>query len=82
MQEAKKENKKRNSANIYSIDIMFYKLKLEKDEAIKTAFKDAKGRPLIYFWKEPKSANVKATRYIEDLVGKRIFRYERNEKHL
>ena len=43
MQEAKKENKKRNSANIYSIDIMFYKLKLEKDEAIKTAFKDAKG---------------------------------------
>ena len=73
MREAKKENKRRNSTSIYSIDVMFYKLKLEKDNAIKTAFKDHKGRPLIYFWKEPKSANVTSTRYIEDLVGKRIF---------
>ena len=70
MQEAKKETKKRNTASIYSIDIMFYKLKFEKDDAIKTAFKDTKGRPLIYFWKEPKNAKVKSTRYIEDLVGK------------
>ena len=55
MREAKKENKRRNSTSIYSIDVMFYKLKLEKDNAIKTAFKDHKGRPLIYFWKEPKA---------------------------
>ena len=55
MREAKKENKKRNTANIYSVDVMFYKLKLDKDDAIKTAFKESKGRPLIYFWKEPKS---------------------------
>ena len=59
---------------------MFYKLKLDRDDAIKTAFKDSKGRPLVYFWREPKSANVKATKYIEDLVGKRIFRYEKETK--
>ena len=59
---------------------MFYKLKLDKDDAIKTAFKDSKGRPLIYSWREPKSANVKATIYIEDLAGKRIFRYEKETK--
>ena len=78
MQEAKKENKRRNTASIYSIDVMFYKLKLDKDDAIKTAFKDTKGRPLIYFWKETKSANVKSTRYIEDLVGKQIFKETKN----
>ena len=59
---------------------MFYKLKLDKDDAIKTAFKDSKGRPLIYFWREPKSANVKATKYMEDLVGKRIFGMRRKLK--
>ena len=80
MQKAKEENKKRNTSNIYSIDVMFYKLKLDKDNAIKTAFKDSKGRPLIYFWREPKTANVKATKYIDDLVGKRIFRYEKDTK--
>ena len=56
MQEAKKENKKKqNSANIYSIDVMFYKLKLDKDNAIKTAFKGSKGRPLMSFLKELKA---------------------------
>ena len=55
MREAKKENKRRNSTNIYSIDVMFYKLKLEKDNAIKTAFKDHKGRPLIFFGKNLKA---------------------------
>ena len=60
---------------------MFYKLKLDKDDAIKTAFKDTKGRPLIYFWREPKTANVKATKYIENLVGKRIFRYAKETKN-
>ena len=59
---------------------MVYKLKADKDDAIKTAFKDSKGRPLIYFWREPKSANVTSTRYIEDLVGKRIFRYDKETK--
>ena len=82
MREAKKENKRRNTTSIYSIDVMFYKLKLDKDDAIKTAFKDSKDGPLIYFWKEPKSANVKSTRYIEDLVGKRIFRYEKETKNI
>ena len=80
MREAKKENKRRNTNSIYPIDVMFYKLKLDKDDAVKTAFNDTKGRPLIYFWKEPKTANVKATKYIEDLVGKRIFRYEKETK--
>ena len=80
MREAKKENKRRNTASIYSIDVMFYKLKLDKDDAIKTAFKDSIGRPLIYFWREPKSANVTSTRHVEDLVGKRIFRYDKETK--
>ena len=82
MREAKKENKRRNTASIYSIDVMFYKLKLDKDDASNTAFKDSKGRPLIHFWKEPKSANVTSTRYIEDLVGKRIFRYDKETKNI
>ena len=70
MREAKTENKKRKNASIYCIDVMFYKLELDKDGAIKTAFKDTKGRPLIYFWREPKTANVKATKGIEDWLGK------------
>ena len=36
MREAKKENKRRNTASIYSIDVMFYKLKLDQDDAINT----------------------------------------------
>ena len=60
---------------------MFYKPKLDKDNAIKTAFKDPRGRPLIYFWREPKAANVKATKYVEDLVGKCSFRYEKDTKN-
>ena len=82
MQEAKKENTKRNSANIYLIDVMFFKIKLEKDRAIKTSFKDQTGRPLIYFWKDPKNANVTSARYTEDLVGKPIFRYEKETKNI
>ena len=60
---------------------MFHKLKLDKDDAIKTAIKDTKGRPVIYFWREPKTANVKATKYVEDLVGKRVFRYDKETKN-
>ena len=34
MQEAKRDNKTRNSANIYSIDVVLYKLEFEKVNAI------------------------------------------------
>ena len=43
MQEAKKENKNRNGANIYSIDRSF--IELDKDSAIRNGFKDYKDIP-------------------------------------
>ena len=79
MREAKKENKKRNTSNTYSVDALFYRLKDEKREKeLKTAFKDSKGRPYVILWKDPKTLNVKSTNYIEDIVRKRIFRTEKD----
>ena len=79
MREAKKENKKRNTSNTYSVDALFYRLKDEKREKeLKTAFKDSKGRPYVVLWKDPKTLNVKSTNYIEDIVRKRIFRTEKD----
>ena len=76
-QEAKKDNKKRNTSNIYTVDVLLYRLKDEKREKeLKTAFKDSKGRPYVILWKDPKTLNVKSTNYIEDIVRKRIFRTE------
>ena len=83
MQEAKKENKKRNSTNTYSVDVLFYRLKDEKNEKeLKTAFKDSKGRPYVILWKDPKTLNVKSTNYIEDIVRKRVFRTEKDTVRL
>ena len=79
MQEAKKANKKQNSTNTYSVDVLFYRLKDEKREKeLKTAFKDSKGRPYVILWKDPKTLNVKSTNYIEDIARKRIFRTEKD----
>ena len=83
MREAKKENKKRNTSNTYSVDALFYRLKDEKREKeLKTAFKDSKGRPYVILWKDPKTLNVKSTNYIEDIVRKRIFRTEKDTARL
>ena len=60
---------------------MFYKFKLDKDP-IHTSFKDRKGRPLIPVYFQPKTANVQTTKAIEDLVNKRIFQYEKDDKFL
>ena len=49
---------------------------------LKPPSKMQKGRPLIYFWREPKTANVKATKYIQELVGKRIFKCEKDTKNI
>ena len=66
MQEAKKENKKRSTANIYSRDVMFYKLKLDEDSVITTALRDAEGRPCTSFLERTlKCANVTSTRCSE-----------------
>ena len=83
MQDAKKETKKRNSSNTYSVDVLFYRLKDEKREKeLKTAFKDSRGRPYVVLWKDPKTLNVKSTNYIEDIVRKRVFRTERDTTRL
>ena len=79
MQEAKKENKKRSTSNIYTVDALFYRLKDEqKEKELKTAFKDSKGRPYVILWKDPKTLNVKSTNYIEDIVKQRVFRTEKD----
>ena len=46
----------------------------ERSEAVSAACFDQ------YFWREPKSANVTSTRYIEDLVRKRNFKHEKETK--
>ena len=81
MQKAKEENKRnpKKGTHIYSVDALFYRLKDEKKEQeLKTAFKDSKGRPYVILWKDPKTFNVKSSTYIEDLVKKRIFRTEKD----
>ena len=81
MQKAKEENKRnpKKGTHIYSVDALFYRLKDEKKEQeLKTAFKDSKGRPYVILWKDPKTFNVKSSNYIEDLVKKRIFRTEKD----
>ena len=83
MQEAKKENFKRNTSNIYSVDALFYRLKDEKKaKELKTVFKDSKGRPFVVLWNDPNMLNVKSSTYIEDIVGKRVFRTERDTVRL
>ena len=41
--------------------------KLEKDDTIKAASIDSKGRPFVHSWREPGHANVRATGHIEDM---------------
>lgn len=60
---------------------MFFKIKLPKD-TIKPSFKDPKGRPLIPLWFEPKTANIKATNFVESLVNRRIFQVGDKDRFL
>ena len=86
MQKSKEENKRTGKTNprkkqTYSFTVMFYKFKLDKDP-IHTSFRDRKGRPLIPVYFQPKTASVQTTKSIEDLVNKRIFQYEKDDKFL
>ena len=82
MQKAKKENTSRpkTGTRICSIDITFYKLKLDKDSAIKTAVKDTKRKPLIFFFEGTLKCKCNITRYIVEAVGKRIWKYKTDTK--
>ena len=62
MQKAKEENKRnpQKGTHIYSVDALFYRLKDEKKEQeLKTAFKDSKGKTLRYFMERPENIQCK-----------------------
>ena len=84
MQEAKKENKERNASNIYSVDALCYRLKDEKKKinSRQLEFQDCKGMSYGVLWKDPKTLNVKSSKYIEDIVRNRVFRTERETVRL
>ena len=55
MQEAKKENKKRNTSNIYTVDVLFYRLKDEKREKeLRQRLKTAKADHMLFIGKTRK----------------------------
>ena len=73
MQEAKKETKRRNTSNTYSIDVMFYKLKLEKADATKTAFKDAKRQTFNLFLERTQNRKCKSNKIYTGIGRKTNF---------
>ena len=57
MREAKKENKKRNTSNTYSVDALFYILQTEdekREKELKTAFKDSNVDLTLFYGKTRK----------------------------
>ena len=81
MEETKKENVRTGKTNpskkyIYSIKVAFFKYKVEGDTR-KIAFHDKAGKPLVpvYGGSEDikRTANIKTTSYVENLVGRKVF---------
>ena len=82
MEETKKENVRTGKTNpskkiTYSIKVAFFKYKVE-GETRKTSFYDKAGRPLVpvYGGSEDmkRTANIKTTSYVENLVGRKVFK--------
>ena len=81
MEETKKENVRTGKTNtrkefIYSIKVAFFKYKA-KDNMQKIAFYDKAGRPLVPITDSngiKQTANIKTTSYVENLVGRKVFR--------
>ena len=86
MRGAKEENKRTGRSSkpkvrSYSMHIMFYNIKTSKD-TIKTSFKDSRGRSYISFWFVPQTVSVITTSYVENLIRKRIFKFDKEDRFL
>ena len=85
MAQAKEDNTRTGRTNPrkprkYSINVHLYRLKTEADKgALSTSFSDSKGREYVPVYVNHLTANVHTTPWVEQLVGKRIFRDERKQ---
>ena len=85
MAQAKEDNKRTGRTNPrkprkYSINVHLYRLKTEADKGVlKTSFRDSRGREYVPVYLNPLTANVHTTPWLEQLVGKRIFKDERKQ---
>ena len=83
MEASKKENtekRKRTAQRTYSLEVMFFTYGDEKKNKMKPSFRDSSGNPLYPFFTEPKVANVKTTKDIEEEVRKRIIKKDDRDK--
>ena len=79
MEETKQENKRTGRTNprkktTYSVPVMFYKYRTMLDQGKRTSFYDKNGYPLVPIYHELKTANIQSSKYIEDIVRKRVYR--------
>ena len=85
MAQAKEDNKRTGRTNPrkpkkYSVNVHLYRLKVEDDKGVlKTSFRDSRGREYVPLYVRHFTANVNTTPWVEQLVGKRIFRDERKD---
>ena len=85
MTQAKEDNKRTGRTNPrkprkYSINVHLYRLKTEEDKGVlQTSFRDSRGREYVSLYLKPLTANVYTTPWVEQLVGKRIFKDERKQ---
>ena len=85
MAQAKEDNKRTGRTNprkprTYSINVHFYQLKTEAHKGVlTTAFRDSRGREYVPVYLQPFSADVPTTPWVENLAGKRIFKYEKSD---
>ena len=79
MEETKQENKRTGRTNprkkaTYSVPVMFYKYRTMLDQGRRTSFYDKNGYPLVPIYHELKAANIQSSKYVEDIVRKRVYR--------
>ena len=85
MAQAKEDNKRTGRTNPrkprkYSINVHLYRLKTEADKGVlSTSFRDSRGREYVPVYVNHLTANVHTTPWVEQLVGKRIFRDQRKQ---
>ncbi len=83
MAQAKEDNNRTGRTNPRkpkkdSINVHLYRLKTEADKGVlKTSFRDSRGREYVPVYMNPLTANVHTTPWVEKLVGRRIFKYEK-----
>ena len=53
---------------------MFYKYRTMSDQGKRTSFYDKNGYPLVPTYHELKTANIQSSKYIEDIVRKRVYK--------